>query len=127
MQCLNQNKRTIYYALLTAIEENTDADGYYNGEYSPVYGVPTTLRINVSAERGSADMERFGIDTPYTKTLVTDDTACPIKEDSVLWIDKTPDDGDYNYVVVRVARSLNFISYAVREVNYALEAVNQST
>lgn len=49
--------------------------------------------------------------------IVTTDMSCPISEDTVLWIGKTPTTDDYNYVVSRVAKSINSISIAVREVD----------
>ena len=72
--------------------------------------------MNVSASRGVASEEMFGISTNYTKVLVTDDVNCPIDEHSILWIDK-PVTGPHDYVVVRVAKSLNSIAYAVLEVS----------
>ena len=54
--------------------------------------------------------------------IVTDDLLCPIDENTVLFIDKEPgytEDGTplYDYIVKRVARSLNSISYAVSKVS----------
>lgn len=117
MRTLKRNQRPVYYALYSGVQELTDEYGNYTGEYAPSYSTPTMKRMNVSSEKGTADVAQFGIDTPYSKTIVTDDMDCPIKEDSVLWIDKTPQDGEYNYVVVCVAKSINSITYAVREVD----------
>ena len=117
MRELKRNRRTVYYALYSGVQELTDASGNYTGEYAPTYATPVAVEMNVSAAKGSADQEQFGIDTPYTKVLVTTDMACPIAEDTVLWIGKTPTSGDYNYVVSRVAKSINSISIAVREVD----------
>lgn len=117
MRTLKRNERPVYYALYTGVQELTDASGNYTGEYAPSYGTPVLKNMNVSAAKGTADVAQFGIDTPYSKTIVTDDMECPIKEDTVLWIEKTPSDGSYNYVVVLVARSINSITYAVREVD----------
>ena len=54
--------------------------------------------------------------------IVTDDLTCPIDENSVLFVDKLPEyseDGTplYDYVVKRVAKSLNAIAYAIQKVN----------
>ena len=47
--------------------------------------------------------------------------SCPISEDTVLFVDKEPEyDGEkplYDYVVKRVAKSLNSISIAISKVN----------
>ena len=53
--------------------------------------------------------------------IVTDDLSCPIDENTVLFIDKEPEYDDngnplYDYIVKRVAKSLNSISYAVSKV-----------
>lgn len=117
MRTLKRNKQKVFYALYNGVQELTDASGNYTGEYAPSYGTPVEIRVNVSAAKGTADVEQFGIDTPYSKTIVTDDMACPIAEDTVLWIGKTPTDGEHNYVVVCVAKSINSITYAVREVD----------
>lgn len=117
MRTQKRNKSSVYYALYNGVQELTDASGNYTGEYAPSYGTPVKIRVNVSAAKGTADVEQFGIDTPYSKTIVTDNMSCPIAEDTVLWIGKTPSAGEYNYVVVRVAKSINSITYAVKEVD----------
>lgn len=117
MRDLKRNRRTIYYALYGGVQECVDGFGNYTGEYAPYYGNPVEMQVNVSAARGSADVEQFGIDTPYSKTLVTTDMSCPIAEDTILWIEKTPLDGTHNYIVTRVAKSINSITYAVKEVD----------
>ena len=58
----------------------------------------------------------FGGLENYDKVIVTDWMDCPINEQTVLWIDKTPNDGEHDYIVRRVARSLNSISIAVSKV-----------
>lgn len=111
-----RNNQDVWYALYEGEYDLKDENGLRTGEKIQSYSAPVCLRMNVSPARGTVDNGLFGIDTPYTKTLVTCDMDCPIKEDSVLWIGADPT-GDYNYVVVRIARSLNSIIYAVREVN----------
>ena len=54
--------------------------------------------------------------------IVTDDIDCPMDENSVLFVDKKPEfdsDGNpiFDYIVKKVARSLNFASYAISKVN----------
>lgn len=118
MRTLNRNKQTIYYALYKGNTEITDSYGDPTGESVATYDTPVKLRCNVSASRGTADSELFGIDLNYSKTLCVEGVNCPIKEDSILWIGRTPDkDTKHNYVVVAVAVSLNNTVYAVKEVN----------
>ena len=117
MRCQRRNEQTIYYALYEGFVPFVNSKGIDTGEKTQVYTAPISMQASVSAAKGSADVEMFGIDTPYTKTVVTCDLECPIREDSVLWIGADPVTEPYNYVVVRIARSLNSITYAVREVD----------
>lgn len=80
------------------------------------------FEANVSAATGSAQVEQFGNYAGYDKVIVTDDITCPIDENTVLFIDKEPEyseDGTplYDYIVKRVARSLNSVAYAVSKVS----------
>lgn len=121
MKLLERNKQTVYYAVLTGVADAADALGNLTGERVKTFSTPVKTRMYVSAARGSASDEVFGVDTPYTKVLITDDMACPITETSRLWIDKEAVVGsavtEHNYIVTQVAKSLNHISYAVKEVD----------
>lgn len=120
MRTLERNKQDIYYALYVSSSDSTDEYGDYNGEPTATYSKPEKLEANVSASRGTADSELFGIDLDYSRTICIEDINCPIKEDSVLWIGRVPDDkGEvkYNYIVKAVAISLNSTVYAIKEVN----------
>ncbi len=120
MRELEINKQTIYYALYQGYTDAIDANGYKTGEKTKTYSEPVSIRLNVSPASGNANREVFGIDCVYSKTLTTADLACPIQEDSILWVGITPEsDGlqnPYNYYVVRKAQSLHDIVYAIREV-----------
>ncbi len=117
MKCLDRNKQTFYYALYEGKTPLRDEYGNLTGEYSVNYSEPQSAKMNVSASRGTADTELFGITANYTKTIVTEDMSCPIDENSILWIGISPQNGaSYNYSVVQVAKSLNSITYAIREV-----------
>lgn len=124
MRNLGRNKSTIYYALYSGMTESVDADGNYTGVPVPSYGTETPIKANVSAARGTADIDLFGTDISYSRTVIVDDMSCPINEHSRLWIDCTPDNNTpHNYEVVQVAKSFNHIAYAVQEVNFALPPV----
>ena len=124
MRSLSRNKQTIYYALYQDKVAVKDEYGNATGEYVTSYGTPTEFRINVSAARGTADVEQFGINAIYTKTMVTNDLTCPITETSRLWIGKPAFETvgeettvtNHNYVVTAVAKSINSITYAIKEV-----------
>ena len=83
------------------------------------YGTPVKARMNVSAARGTSDLEEFGINDNYTKRIATDDVTTPFDTATVWWIENGEPSASnpYNYVTVRVARSLNSTSIAIREVN----------
>lgn len=99
-----------------------DEYGNFTGEYAPIYTEPIRMSANVSPATGQSTTEQFGNLENYDKVIVTDWMECPIDENSVLFIDKEPEhntSGDlmYDYIVKRVAKSLNSISIAVRKVD----------
>ena len=125
MRTIHRNKQKIYYALYTGKTPILDEYGNQTGEYELTYASPVVYNLNVSAARGTADVDQFGINENYTKTMVTNDMGCPITETTRLWIGKeatvTVDEvttvTPHNYVVVSVARSINSITYAIKEVS----------
>jgi hypothetical protein len=120
MKIMERNKQSFYYCLYTGKTAVVDAEGNETGESSLAYSTEVLMKANVSAATGYAQIEQFGSNEQYDKVIVTDDMTCPIDENTVLFIDKEPVwDGSvplYDYVVKRVARSLNSISYAVSKV-----------
>lgn len=92
--------------------------GNFTGEYAPEYSEPVRALMNVSAAKGAADIEVFGMDTPYTHLLVTDDMDTPFDTESIFWIEDSPETGaPHNFRVQRVARSLNHVTIALSEVD----------
>lgn len=122
MKTMERNKSGFWYLLYARKEPVTDEDGNETGEETVVYKEAVPFRANVSAATGSSQVEQFGALSGYDKVIVTDDMSCPIDEHSILFLDKEPeydDDGRplYDYMVKRVAKSLNSISYAVTKVS----------
>lgn len=117
MRTLHRNKRDVWYSLYVGETELTDTDGFYTGETTIEYSEPVKIRANVSPATGQSNLEMFGNLTDYDRVIVTDEVDIPVDENSVLWIDKTPTDGEHNYIVRRVARSFNGVSIAVRKVD----------
>ena len=125
MKALARNKQTLYYALKTGLTNVNDSNGLYTGEQTPTYGTPVKVEMNISPATGRTVLEWMGIATNYNKALVTDDMSCPITEDTILWIGVEPTvtvngvskSNPHNYLVSRVAKSLNSIVYGVIEVN----------
>lgn len=124
MRALRRNKRLIYYCLYAGKVAVVDSDGNETGEQAISYGVPVELYANVSPATGTNDVEQFGNDLDYDKVIVTDDINCPIDEHSVLIVDDEPvyEDGNVNfdYIVRRVAKSLNSVSIAISKVKVSM-------
>lgn len=120
MKCLKRNKRRFWYCLYDSEVEQTDADGNYTGETAVGYNNPVACWANISPATGQSNQEMFGNLTDYDRVIVSDDLSLPIDENSVLFIDSTPTTGageyGYDYIVRRVAKSLNSVAIAVRKV-----------
>lgn len=121
MKCLYRNKRKFFYALFQEKVAIKDEYGNDSGEYRVIYETPVEMNANVSAATGEAQVEQFGNSLLYDKVIISDDTSCPIDEHSVLCIDIPPsydNDGNliYDYIVKKVAKSLNTVSFAVSKV-----------
>lgn len=122
MKLLKRNLSTIHYCLYERSEPILDNDGNETGEDRITYSEPVEFECSVSAATGYSATEMFGNLENYDKTLITDDMECPIDEHSVLFVDKEPEfdtDGRplYDYIVRRVAKSINNISFAIRKVD----------
>ena len=122
MRCLTRNKRAFYYALYAGQTEIIDEYGNVTGEYSVQYSNLTKMLGNVSAAQGEMQTRQFGESETYDKVIVLDDVNTPINEYSVLWVDVRPEliDGvtttPHDYIVKKIARSLNSVSIAISKV-----------
>lgn len=110
MHTLRRNRKPFTYELYLGKADALDKNGYKTGEKKPVYDSPVTMYARISAARGSTTEEIFGVTTDYTRTIITDNMQCPIDENTRITIE-----GDV-YCVVKVAKSLNHIMVAVKEV-----------
>lgn len=121
MRCLERNKLSFHYALYKEKVAIKDEYGNVSGEYKLVYHEPKLYQANISAATGESQIAQFGSFIQYDRVILTDDKNCPIDEHSVLCVDVAPtydNEGNliYDYVVKRVARSLNTTSYAISKV-----------
>ena len=118
MRSLKRNQRSVYYALRSGNAKVYDENGNYTGELTETFASPVQLFLNYSAASGEAAAEVFGIIKEYQRVVSTTDTACPIAEDSRLWIGVEPDKDatNYNYIVKRRADSENSLLYLIEEV-----------
>jgi hypothetical protein len=132
MRCLTRNKVRLYAALYDTKDPILDDYGNETGQYTVKYRNPQPLDGNVSAAKGETSTLQFGEDESYDRVIVLEDPKSPIDEYTVLWIDSTPaldkkgalktdEDGNivtpWDYIVKKVARSLNSVSIAVSKVN----------
>lgn len=122
MQNLRRNLSRFHYALYASKSPVYDEYGNLTGEYSIQYSEPVEAHGNVSAARGEATTRQFGEDEGYDRVIVLDDPTVPIDTSSVLWVDAPPEYDDegkvspYDYIVKKVAVSLNSVSIAVSKV-----------
>lgn len=123
MRCMARNKTAFYYALYTGQTEIVDEYGNATGQYSVTYGNPVKMFGNVSAAQGEMQTRQFGDSETYDKVIVLDNPDTPIDEYSILWVDTPPamDGGStvtpHDYIVKKVARSLNSVSIAISKVS----------
>ena len=123
MRCMVRNKSKFYYASYIGETEIIDEYGNATGEYEVSYDNPKEIYGNVSAAQGEMQSRQFGESESYDKVIVLDDRNAPIDEHSILWVDTLPtinEDGNtdtsHDYVVKKVAKSLNGLSIAIRSV-----------
>lgn len=100
------------------MEDVTITDEWGNvlktGEKEIIYTEPIAIDLVVSPSTGVVAEEMFGGLQDYDKILVTE-KGCEINEHSILWIEASTDE-PHDYIVKKVARSLNFVAYAVSRV-----------
>lgn len=123
MRSLKRNEQTFYYALYGEEVEEIDEEGNYTGETTIGYGNPVKVKANISASRGEASNEQFGVSLEYDKIICSCDMELPIEETSILWVDTKPvldaietTKTKHDYIVKKVARSLNSVQYAIKKV-----------
>lgn len=131
MRMMKRNKSKFYYALYKDKVSKTDEYGNLTGEYEVIRDNPIEYIANISAAKGETSTMLFGDNESYDKTIVMEADAPPIDEYTVLWVDKTPqvdetgalatnDDGEvitpHDYIVKKVAKSLNSVSIAISKV-----------
>lgn len=131
MKCMDRNKTKFYYSLYERKEPVVDEYGNETGEHNVIHGKPQAFTANISAAKGETTTRQFGESESYDKVIVMDNDAPPIDEYSVLWVDTVPlldEDGalakneegeiltPYDYIVKKVAKSLNGVSIAISKV-----------
>lgn len=131
MRMMERNKSRFFYSLYKEKVPKTDEYGNVTGEYEIIRDNPVEFFANISAAKGETSTRQFGDSETYDKVIVMDKDAPPIDEYTVLWVDKTPqlnedgslatsDEGEiitpHDYIVKKVAKSLNSVSIAINKV-----------
>ena len=123
MRGMVRNKSKFYYASYIGESPVLHENGKKTGEYELIYSNPIKYFGNVSAAQGEIQSRQFGDSEIYDKVIVLDDQDVSIDEHSILWVDALPslkEDGStdtpHDYIVKKVARSLNSVSIAIRKV-----------
>ena len=118
------NTKKIWYAFYEEEQPVKDSDGNYTGEYELVYGKPHLTRANLSAARGTASNDVFGLNAQYSKKMSTAKMDLGIDEQTLIWdekpkmIDKTHvDPKSAKYRVAAIARGHYHVHYALRQMN----------
>ena len=126
MRSLERNKQTFWYALYERSEPILDEDGNEVGE-KLIYGNPIKESGNISEAVGSTEKALFGINAVYTTVINPMPKTFPMNENSILWVDTVPriaEDGrtdtPHDYVVTKVAKSLNHKGYVLKNVKVSI-------
>lgn len=131
MRTLNRNKRPFWYANFVGKIPFKDEYGNSTTEFEAIYSDPEHTTANISPARGESSTRQFGETLDYDKVIVFAGKS-PVTETSILWIDnlvtgEIPQDAPHDYVVMKVAESLNSTSLAVRKVTVSLSAYQAPT
>ena len=121
MRCLRRNQVPFWYATYVQGEPAVDIYGNQTGGRNITYSKPVKSAANISAAKDVAVVAIFGTDLNYDKVMCM--PSAPFDENAVLWIDVTPvikrdgtSDTPPDYVVKRIAKSLNSVLIAVTKV-----------
>lgn len=137
MRDCKKNQKELYYATysdqITEYYRDSEGNIIYDeidGEQIPRikceragYANPVLFYANISAGKGTAQEEVFGVSLDYTKTISTSDMSLPLDEKILVWFETEPTynaDGTVNeasadYSVVGIAKSLNNVVYALKK------------
>ena len=120
---MERNKQVFYFSSFTDKVGIVDEYGNRTGEYEVVFNNPTKLSGNISAAMGEMQNRQFGESELYDKVIVLSNPNVSIDEYSILWVDTLPtlkEDGStdtpHDYIVKKIARSLNSVSIAISKV-----------
>lgn len=124
MRNLIKNSKNFYVLNYLGQVEVKDDDGYLTGETTIAYSKPIQAKANISSAKGSSQVEMFGTQINYDKTIVMSTKLFDelgIDENSVLFVDIEPtfDDDEnplYDYRIERIAKAINEVAIAITKV-----------
>lgn len=125
MRNCQRNQTTFWYRLYNPSPAPlVDEYGNETGEYAVGYLDPVKCKANISPAKGESQIAQFGDIDNYDKVIVTADMNCPIDENSVLYVgigqpvlSEDNEWSKHNYIVRRVAKSINQIAIAISKVD----------
>ena len=80
------------------------------------YSEPIKAYFNISPAKGETTATPFGQNVDYDREMTTHEMKTQINEFTRLWIGRSTDE-PYNYIVKKVAESINCIRYAIKRVD----------
>lgn len=124
MRTMTRNRKVFYQASLTGVAMGQDGDGNYTEDVY-TYSNPVKCVGVITAANGEAQTQLFGANERYDKVITLNLGENYLAIGSVLWVDTMPVIDEktgktttpYDYIVVKVAESLNFVNVAIRKVN----------
>ena len=124
MRQLSINKSIIKALNYRGVQDIVDDDGKTGGEKRVLYSPVITFKAHVSGAKGSSQVEAFGLDTSYNKTISMSKALfdkLKLNENTVFFIDTKVKfkDGEplYDYRVYRIAETVNEVMIAIKKVN----------
>jgi len=100
--------------------------GNETSEWVLVYSEPIKRKLNISAGRGEAEIQMFGVNLDFSRVIGPDNINTPINIHSIIWIGVEPEivDGKnitpHNHIVAGIADSKNIKMIAVKSVDVSL-------
>ena len=115
MRDLKANQKTIWYQNSSGFVAVKDEYGNRTGEEQPIMEHAEQLKISVSGAVGAMEAAAFGGFTDYSRTACTANTNCPLREGTLIWINRDSDESP-DYVVTKKADTINGVLYALKEI-----------
>jgi len=123
MRTMARNRQVFYAADLISVGMSQDTDGNYV-ENTFNYSDPVKHEGVFTPADGRATVQLFGANEVYDKVITLNQGENYLVVGSVLWVDTMPEidketgktETPYDYIVVGVSKSLNFVNIAIRKV-----------